>query len=203
MRAFPLRTHGTDRGTLRNKTVRHDAVGGIASRHLCHDSYCAEGGGRTRHAGTNPGSGASGGGGGTRGRGGNARIAVAGLNPHAGENGHMGTEDETIVKPALPNSRRRDLPSRAPTLPTRFSLTPSAGISTELSPCITIRGTFPSKCLHSTAGSTPPWDCRSSAQAWITARPSKSPGGNRRYRQSQSGADDRSQTCNAKRRSAL
>ncbi len=29
------------------------------------------------------------------------RIAVAGLNPHAGENGHMGTEDETIVKPAV------------------------------------------------------------------------------------------------------
>ncbi len=29
------------------------------------------------------------------------RIAVAGLNPHAGENGHMGTEDETIVKPAI------------------------------------------------------------------------------------------------------
>ena len=29
------------------------------------------------------------------------RIAVAGLNPHAGENGHMGTEDEAIVKPAV------------------------------------------------------------------------------------------------------
>ena len=29
------------------------------------------------------------------------RIAVAGLNPHAGENGHMGTEDETVVKPAV------------------------------------------------------------------------------------------------------
>ena len=29
------------------------------------------------------------------------RIAVAGLNPHAGENGHMGTEDETVVKPAI------------------------------------------------------------------------------------------------------
>ena len=29
------------------------------------------------------------------------RIAVAGLNPHAGENGHMGMEDETIVKPAV------------------------------------------------------------------------------------------------------
>jgi len=29
------------------------------------------------------------------------KIAVAGLNPHAGENGFMGTEDETVVKPAI------------------------------------------------------------------------------------------------------
>ena len=29
------------------------------------------------------------------------KIAVAALNPHAGENGNMGTEDETVVKPAV------------------------------------------------------------------------------------------------------
>jgi len=29
------------------------------------------------------------------------KIAVAALNPHAGENGNMGKEDETIVKPAI------------------------------------------------------------------------------------------------------
>ena len=29
------------------------------------------------------------------------RIAVAGLNPHAGEHGHFGSEDEMIVKPAI------------------------------------------------------------------------------------------------------
>lgn len=29
------------------------------------------------------------------------KIAVSALNPHAGENGHMGTEDELIVKPAV------------------------------------------------------------------------------------------------------
>ena len=29
------------------------------------------------------------------------RIAVAGLNPHAGEHGSIGTEDETIVRPAV------------------------------------------------------------------------------------------------------
>jgi 4-hydroxythreonine-4-phosphate dehydrogenase len=31
----------------------------------------------------------------------NPRLALAGLNPHAGENGAMGTEDETIIAPAL------------------------------------------------------------------------------------------------------
>ncbi len=30
-----------------------------------------------------------------------ARIAVAGLNPHAGENGSIGTEDQTIIAPAI------------------------------------------------------------------------------------------------------
>lgn len=29
------------------------------------------------------------------------KIAVAALNPHAGENGHMGMEDELVVKPAI------------------------------------------------------------------------------------------------------
>jgi len=29
------------------------------------------------------------------------RIAVAGINPHAGENGYMGIEDEQVVKPAM------------------------------------------------------------------------------------------------------
>jgi 4-phospho-D-threonate 3-dehydrogenase / 4-phospho-D-erythronate 3-dehydrogenase len=29
------------------------------------------------------------------------KIAVAALNPHAGENGHMGMEDEQVVKPAI------------------------------------------------------------------------------------------------------
>lgn len=33
------------------------------------------------------------------------RLAVAGLNPHAGENGAMGTEDEAIVRPAVEQLR--------------------------------------------------------------------------------------------------
>jgi 4-hydroxythreonine-4-phosphate dehydrogenase len=34
------------------------------------------------------------------------RLAVAGLNPHAGEDGHMGTEDGTIILPAVEELRR-------------------------------------------------------------------------------------------------
>ena len=29
------------------------------------------------------------------------RIAISGLNPHAGEDGSLGTEDQTIVAPAV------------------------------------------------------------------------------------------------------
>jgi 4-hydroxythreonine-4-phosphate dehydrogenase len=40
------------------------------------------------------------------------RIAVAGLNPHAGEDGHMGTEDAAIIAPAV-EALRRLLPQAA------------------------------------------------------------------------------------------
>jgi len=36
----------------------------------------------------------------------NPRLAVAGLNPHAGEDGSLGTEDRTIVAPAIDILRR-------------------------------------------------------------------------------------------------
>lgn len=35
----------------------------------------------------------------------NPRILVCGLNPHAGEDGHLGTEEQTILKPALQTLR--------------------------------------------------------------------------------------------------
>jgi 4-hydroxythreonine-4-phosphate dehydrogenase len=41
-----------------------------------------------------------------------ARIAVAGLNPHAGESGIMGTEEEMIIAPALRRARS-DFPASA------------------------------------------------------------------------------------------
>jgi len=42
------------------------------------------------------------------------RLAVAGLNPHAGEGGTMGGEDETIVRPAVQHLRRLGLDVTGP-----------------------------------------------------------------------------------------
>ncbi len=38
-----------------------------------------------------------------------ARIAVAGLNPHAGEGGRFGSEDETVIRPAIEAARKEGL----------------------------------------------------------------------------------------------
>ncbi len=38
-----------------------------------------------------------------------ARVAVCGLNPHAGEGGHMGTEEQTIIGPAVKAAQARKL----------------------------------------------------------------------------------------------
>ncbi|HET7810876.1 MAG TPA: 4-hydroxythreonine-4-phosphate dehydrogenase PdxA [Steroidobacteraceae bacterium] len=37
------------------------------------------------------------------------RIAVCGLNPHAGESGHLGTEDRDVIAPAIDRARARGL----------------------------------------------------------------------------------------------
>lgn len=42
------------------------------------------------------------------------RLAIAGLNPHAGEDGAMGREDEEIVRPAVSELRRRGIDARGP-----------------------------------------------------------------------------------------
>lgn len=44
----------------------------------------------------------------------NPRIAVSGLNPHAGEDGSLGTEDQTIIAPAIEVLRRDGLNIRGP-----------------------------------------------------------------------------------------
>jgi 4-hydroxythreonine-4-phosphate dehydrogenase len=42
------------------------------------------------------------------------RIAVAGLNPHAGEHGLFGTEDEAILQPAIHQARAEDIDASGP-----------------------------------------------------------------------------------------
>jgi len=37
------------------------------------------------------------------------RLALAGLNPHAGENGLLGSEDETVLRPAVSEAKRRGI----------------------------------------------------------------------------------------------
>jgi 4-hydroxythreonine-4-phosphate dehydrogenase len=42
------------------------------------------------------------------------RIAVCGLNPHAGERGHLGREEIDVIEPALERARRRGLDVHGP-----------------------------------------------------------------------------------------
>jgi 4-hydroxythreonine-4-phosphate dehydrogenase len=42
------------------------------------------------------------------------RIAIAGLNPHAGEDGAMGEEDDAIVRPAVERLRAEGIAARGP-----------------------------------------------------------------------------------------
>ena len=43
-----------------------------------------------------------------------ARIAVAGLNPHAGEHGAFGTEDDAIIRPAVEQARTAGIDASGP-----------------------------------------------------------------------------------------
>jgi 4-phospho-D-threonate 3-dehydrogenase / 4-phospho-D-erythronate 3-dehydrogenase len=45
------------------------------------------------------------------------RIAVCGLNPHAGEHGLFGTEDADVIQPAIEESRARGIPCEGPIAP--------------------------------------------------------------------------------------
>jgi len=44
----------------------------------------------------------------------NPRIAVCGLNPHAGENGHLGNEEQQVIEPALQQARSQGLDVHGP-----------------------------------------------------------------------------------------
>lgn len=54
------------------------------------------------------------------------RIVVCGLNPHAGEGGHLGDEDETVIRPVLEALSAEGLDLAGP-LPADTAFTPAAG----------------------------------------------------------------------------
>ena len=53
-------------------------------------------------------------------------IVVCGLNPHAGESGHLGAEDAAIIEPVINEYRLRGMIIRGP-LPADTAFTPAAG----------------------------------------------------------------------------
>ena len=68
------------------------------------------------------------------------RIAVAGLNPHAGESGHLGKEEIEIIIPALEALPRRGWIWLARFQPIPSSIRQSLRTSTAYLPCTTTRG---------------------------------------------------------------
>jgi len=63
------------------------------------------------------------------------RLAVAGLNPHAGENGAMGREDEDVVRPAVEELVRRGIAARGP-LPADTMFHPRARATYDAAICM-------------------------------------------------------------------
>ncbi|MBD3626051.1 MAG: 4-hydroxythreonine-4-phosphate dehydrogenase PdxA [Rhodobacteraceae bacterium] len=63
------------------------------------------------------------------------RIAVAGLNPHAGEAGLMGTEDESVIRPALDALRAEGMDLRGP-LPADTMFHPPARAGYDAAVCM-------------------------------------------------------------------
>jgi len=56
----------------------------------------------------------------------NPKIIVCGLNPHAGENGHLGSEDREIIAPVVRELANRGYEIRGP-LPADTAFTPATG----------------------------------------------------------------------------
>ena len=68
-------------------------------------------------------------------------IGLAGLNPHAGENGLFGRQDADVLAPAVTRARARGITRTARSPPTPCSRPRCKGNGTSSSPAITIRGT--------------------------------------------------------------
>lgn len=59
------------------------------------------------------------------------RIAVLALNPHAGDGGLLGSEEEHIIRPAVNEAYEKAYSLSAPSLPTDSSPAATTGITTQ------------------------------------------------------------------------
>jgi 4-hydroxythreonine-4-phosphate dehydrogenase len=67
------------------------------------------------------------------------RLAVAGLNPHAGEEGRMGHEDQSYIAPAVAALQAAGIAARGPLPADTMFHAQRAALMTWRSACITIR----------------------------------------------------------------
>jgi 4-hydroxythreonine-4-phosphate dehydrogenase len=76
------------------------------------------------------------------------RLAVAGLNPHAGESGLFGSEEETVIKPAVDKARSEGCLVKGPLPPDTLFLKASAGHFDAVVAMYHDQGLIPLKLLH-------------------------------------------------------
>jgi len=75
------------------------------------------------------------------------RIGVAGLNPHAGEHGLMGIEDEAVLRPAIDACRARGVDAHGPFAADTVFLRASRGAFDAVVACYHDQGLIPVKLL--------------------------------------------------------
>ena len=100
------------------------------------------------------------------------RIAVCGLNPHAGEGGHLGREEIDVIAPAMTEAARDRHRTVCRAAPRRHGVRARtrARLTTPWSRCITTRGCRCSRRRASGSASTLRSACRFRARRSITAR---------------------------------
>jgi len=76
------------------------------------------------------------------------RIAVAALNPHAGESGLFGREEETIIRPAIEDMRARGIEVQGPFPPDTIFHKAAAGLYDVVICMYHDQGLIPFKLLH-------------------------------------------------------
>ena len=101
---------------------------------------------------------------------------MASLNPHAGEDGLFGDEEERIIAPAVALAQREGIKVTGPYPNDTLFYHALAGSYDAVVAIYHDQGHIASRPLDSTVLSISRWDCRSSARAWLTEPRSTSRG---------------------------